>query len=244
VTDRSDRPTAGGRAALCDVGSPLLCESQRATAVGTVLAVALAIPCVGCGGAAAASGGPTTVFDPGGTATAAPVDVRTSPDLEQRFPALDGAVTDGGPWVGVSILRGGVRFSHPPRWTIRDASLEPGRSFVRYVSPNAYSFAIYERSDPPGKSWNDVLAHYEADVTASGAKAIGQRVPTATTTNQGRAYTIDRKIESKTPILSRSREILLRGEHRIVLLQIVTSEESLSRISGELLEILEHVEVL
>lgn len=213
-------------------------------AAGAAVALTLAAPCA-CGGAAAASGGPTTtVFDPGGTATAAPVDVRTSPDLEQKFPALDGPVTEGGQWVGVSILRGGVRLSHPPRWTIRDASLEAGRSFVRYVSPNAYSFAIYERSDAPGKSWSDILAHYEADVTGSGAKAIGQRVPTATSTNQGRAYTIDRKIESKTPTLSRSREILLRGDHRVVLVQIVTTEENLSRISGELLEILEHVEVL
>lgn len=218
--------------------APLMVRTIR-----TIAALSLAVLCSGCGGAAA-SGASTTVFDPGGTPTAAPVDVRASPDLEQRFPALDGAVTEGGAWVGVSILRDGVRFSRPPRWTIRDASLEPGRSFVRYVSPSAYSFAIYERSDPPGRSWNDILSHYEADVTASGAKAIGLRVPTATATNQGRAYTIDRKIESKTPILSRSREILLRGEHRIVLVQIVTSEENLARISGELLEILEHVEVL
>lgn len=196
-----------------------------------------------CGGAAQ-SGGTSTVFDPGGAATAAPVDVRTNPDVEQRVSALDEAVSGGEPWVGVSILRGGVRFSHPPHWTIRDAGLEAGRSFVRYISPNAYSFAIYERPDSPDKSWADILAHYEADVTASGAKAIGQRVPTATATNQGRAYTIDRKIESKTPTLSRSREILLRGAHHIVLVQIVTTEETLSRISSELLEILRRVEVL
>lgn len=218
---------------LCDARS-----SIAAAAAALVLA-----ECAGCGGAAASTGS-TTVFDPGGAATAAPIDVRTNPDLEQRFPALDGTVTDGGPWVGVSILRDEVRFSHPPRWTIRDASLERGHSYVRYVSPNAYSFAIYERSDPPGRSWSDILSHYEADVTGSGAKAIGQRVPTATVTNQGRAYTIDRKIESKTPILSRSREILLRGDHGIVLVQIVTSEENLSRISSELLEVLEHIEVL
>jgi len=150
----------------------------------------------------------------------------------------------GGGWVGVSVLRNGVRFTRPSRWQIRDASLEPGHSFVRYLSPDAYSFAIYERTDSPGKSWKDILEHYEADVTANGAKAIGQRVPMATATNQGRAYTIDRKIESKEPVLSRSREVLLRGEHRIVVVQIVTSEENLSRLSDQLLEILRRIEVL
>jgi hypothetical protein len=210
---------------------------------GAVSVAALSVSGAACGGAAQSSGS-STVFDPGGAATAAPVDVRTNPDVEQHVAALDGAASGGEPWVGVSILRGGVRFSHPPHWTIRDAGLETGRSFVRYISPNAYSFAIYERPDPPDKSWNDILSHYEADVTASGAKALGQRVPTATATNQGLAYTIDRKIESKTPVLSRSREILLRGDHHIVLVQIVTTEENLSRISNELLELLRRIEVL
>jgi hypothetical protein len=137
-----------------------------------------------------------------------------------------------------------VRFSRPSRWTIRDASVEPDHSYIRYVSPDAYSFAIYERSDSPGKSWPAILEHYEADLTANGAKALGQHVPVATATNQGIAYTIDRKIESKDPILSRSREFLLRGKHRIVVVQVVTQEETLARISGELLEIFRRLEVL
>ncbi len=182
------------------------------------------------------------MFDPTG-ANAAPVDVTTSPDLERAYPAFDGANGGSQPWVGVSVLRDAVRFSRPSRWTIRDASLEPGHSFIRYVSPEAYSFAIYERDDTPGKSWPDLFAHYEADVTGNGAKAIGLRVPMATSANQGRAYMIDRKIESKTPVLSRSREILLRSDHRIVLVQIVIGEENLSRISGELLEVLSRLEV-
>jgi hypothetical protein len=210
----------------------------------TRMLFAWALAATGCGGGASTTGA-STVFDPSGSAvSAAPVDVTTNPDIERPYPALDGAMVDGGRWMGVSVLRDGVRFTRPPRWTIRDAGIEPGQSFVRYVSPNAYSFAIYERSDSPGKSWRDILAHYEADVTANGATAVGQRVPMATGTNQGRAYTIDRKIESKEKVLSRSREILLRGDHRVVLVQIVTSEENLSRLSGELLEILRRVEVL
>ena len=48
----------------------------------------------------------------------------------------------------------------------------------------------------------------------------------------------------RSPVLSRSREILLRGEHRIVLVQVVTSEENLSRLSDQLVEILRRIEVL
>jgi hypothetical protein len=36
---------------------------------------------------------------------------------------------------------------------------------------------------------------------------------------------------------------LLRGESHVVLVQIVTEEEGLSRISGELLRVLAHLEV-
>jgi hypothetical protein len=199
----------------------------------------------GSGGAAA--GKSTTVFDPtaSGPSAPLPVDVATAnPQLEKPFPSLDGTCAGGQSCIGVSILHDGVHFSRPARWTIRDAGVEQGHSFIRYVSPGAYSFAIYERSDSPDKSWRDILEHYEADVTANGAKALGQRVPVATGTNQGRAYMIDRKIESKDPILSRSREILLRGDHHVVLVQIVTQEETLARISNELLEILRRVEVL
>jgi hypothetical protein len=204
------------------------------------LAVILAL--CACGGGSSSTSA-TTVFDPSGGG-GAPVDVTTNPDIERPYPPLDETTAGGAGWSGVSVLRDGVRFTRPARWQIRDASLEPGHSFIRYLSPDAFSFAIYERTDSPGKSWKDILEHYEADVTANGAKAIGQRVPMATAINQGRAYTIDRKIESKEPVLSRSREILLRGEHRIVVVQIVTSEENLSRLSDQLVEILRRIEVL
>jgi hypothetical protein len=138
------------------------------------------------------------------------------------------------------VLRGGVRFSRPSNWTIRDASIDPGRAYIQYVSPNAYSFALYERSDAPSDLWRDVQSRYESDVAAAGAKDVGRRVPVATVANQGRAYTIERK----TPLPSRSREYLLRSEHRIVLVQVVSQDSSLSRMSGELLDVLNHLEVL
>jgi hypothetical protein len=215
------------------------CSHGRAGALGIV--AVLAATATGCGAPKSAS---TTIFDPAGaTASPAPVDIASTSGIEAPYPALDGSAAGGGRWVGIGLLHGAVRLSRPSNWTIRDASTDEGHSFVRYVSPNAYSFAVYERDDSASESWREILEHYEADVTANGAKAIGQRVPIATGANQGRAYTIDRKIESKDPVLSRSREILLRGAHHVVLVQIVTSEETLARIAGELLEVYRHLEV-
>jgi hypothetical protein len=186
-----------------------------------------------CGGG---SGG-RTVFDP--TGGIAPVDVTANADLEHAYPPLDSAG-----WIGVSVLHDGVRLARPRQWSIRDASLELRHSYIRYVSPNAYSFAIYERTDGSGEAWHDIFQRYEGDVAASGAKIIGQHIATATPTNQAREYTIERKIDAKPPVVSRSRELLMRGERHIVLVQIVTDEESLARISGEVLEVLNHLEVL
>jgi hypothetical protein len=180
------------------------------------------------------------VFDPAGATNAAPVEA-TSTNLERRLPDRDKNAGEG--WIGVSVLDGIVRFARPARWQIRDAGTDQGRAFLRYVSPNAYSFALYERADGPG-DWKTILAHYEADLAANGAKAIGGHVAVATPMNQGRAYTVDRKIESKEPVLSRSREILLRGDHHVILVQIVTEEESMARVSDEVLQVLSQIEVL
>ncbi len=193
----------------------------------------------GCGG----SGPNRTVFDP--TGGIAPVDVAANSDLEHPYPLLDSPDVPGGKgWVGVSVLHDQVRFARPRGWSIRDASLEAEHAYIRYVSPNAYSFAIYERSGGGGTAWRDIMQRYEGDVAASGAKIIGQHIATATPANQAREYTIERKIEAKPPLVSHSRELLLRGDRNVVLLQIVTDEEGLSRIAGELLDILNRLEVL
>jgi hypothetical protein len=117
---------------------------------------------------------------------------------------------------------------------------------LEYVSPTgAYTFGIYERSDSPGDLWRDVVLRYENDVATSGAKILGQRIPMATDTNQGRAYTITRKVEDgKAAVVSRSREILLRSDHRVVLVQFVAQDDGLDHLSGELLEVIKHIEVL
>jgi hypothetical protein len=184
-----------------------------------------------------------TVFDP--TGGIAPVDVMANPDLEHAYPPLDSPDVPGSKgWVGVSVLHDHVRFARPRTWSIRDASLEPDHAYIRYVSPNAYSFAIYERTEGAGVAWSDLMQRYEGDVAASGAKIVGQHIAASTAANQAREYTIERKIDAKPPLVSRSREILVRGDHWVVLVQIVTDEEGLSRIAGELLDILSRLEVL
>ncbi len=179
-----------------------------------------------------------TVFDPGSAPTGGPEGSR---DWEQPMPALDRAVgAKHAPFTGVSVLRGGVRFSRPARWMIRDGSAAPGQSYIRYVSPDAYSFALYERIDSAGDSWKVIQQRYEDDVSAAGAKAVGRNVPMATGFNQGRAYTIERA----QPAPSRSREIIVKSENRVVLVQIVSQGADLSRLSADLLEVLDHLEVL
>ena len=76
-----------------------------------------------------------------------------------------------------------------------------------------------------------------------GAKVVGKRIPIAVGANQGREYTIERKLDPTAPAPSRSREIIVRGEHRVVLVQIVMQGEELPRLSSELLDILGHIEV-
>jgi len=192
--------------------------------------------------ACSGSGGPPpqTVFDPGGSGKVVSVE---SPAIEQRDPNLDVDVAPGRAWIGVTVLRRGVAFARPANWSIRDAGEDAGRPFLRYVSPRAYSFALYERLDSPSASWEDIERHYEADVVALGAKLIGQRIPTATPTNQGRAYTIERKVDGPRPLMSRSREILLRGPHRVVLVQIVVEGNGLDALDAEVLAILQRLEV-
>ena len=200
-------------------------------------AIVLGLASSACGGGEAASR--RTVFDPSiqGTNVVAVGSVA----LERPVPVLDVAASRASePLVGMSVLNDAVRFSRPGRWMIRDASNEAGHEYIRYVSPRAYSFAIYALSDAPTDSWRDILQRYEVDVAAAGAKVVGQRFATATSSNQGRAYTIERKVEI---VRSRSREIILRGDRSVVLVQIVTQEDSLSRIGDELLEVLKRLEV-
>ncbi|HYO93115.1 MAG TPA: hypothetical protein VER33_01335 [Polyangiaceae bacterium] len=167
-------------------------------------------------------------------------------EFEQRYPPLDWAEAAPLPeFIGVSVLRGGVHLSRPKNWIMRDGNNVPGQGLVQYISPNAYSFAVYERPDAPGDLWRDVLNRYEDDVQSLGAKIVGKRVPMATLRGQGRSYTVERSVDAaKGPFISRSREYLLRGEQRVVLVQIVHQGDNLSAVDQELLRALGTLEVL
>jgi hypothetical protein len=194
----------------------------------------------GCGGAPDTAARNRTFYD---WSSAGP---GTGAQFEQRYPPLDLAEKQPNPeYIGVSIVRGGVRLSRPKEWMIREASNEPARAYIQYTSPRAYSFGIYERPDSPSDLWLDILTRYEDDVASVGAKAVGRRIPVATWRGQGRAYSIERKVEAaKRPLISRSREIVLRGEHRVVIVQIVHDGEDLSGIDTELARVIGTLEVL
>jgi hypothetical protein len=161
--------------------------------------------------------------------------------LEEPYPPLNRKETPPSPeYIGVSILGGSVRLSRPKNWQIRRASLVPEHRFIEYISPNEYVFAIYERNDSPSDPWLGVLARYEEDAKKEGAEIIGQRVPVATWNAQGREYVVKRKIKAqKSPFVNFSREVLIRNDHRIDLVQIVYQGETLKPVGDDLLRVLE-----
>lgn len=165
--------------------------------------------------------------------------------FERKYPRLDWPVNSPDTvFLGVSVLNGAVRFSRPRNWRIRSASRRPLEPYIHYVSPNAYSFAIYQRKDPAADGWQDILGRYEADVADVGAKIAGGAVPMATFWGQGRAYSVQRDVEAaKGPLQSHSREMLLRSKQRVVLVQIVYQEQNLAAVDRELLRALETMEV-
>lgn len=165
--------------------------------------------------------------------------------FEMPYPPLDLVEQSPLPaYVGVSVLRGGVRLSKPSNWKMRDAGNVPGQAYLSYISPNAYSFALYERPDSPRDPWRDVLGRFEADTKTLGARIVSRRVPVSTGVGQGRAYTVEREVEAaKRPLVSRSREYLVRGETRIVLVQIVHQGE-IAEVDDELLRVIDTLEVL
>lgn len=165
---------------------------------------------------------------------------------ERPYPPLDQKARPGLPeYIGVSILGGSVHLSRPINWKIRRLSTTPERRFIEYVSPNEYIFAIYERTDSALDPWREVLQRYEEDAKTSGAELVGARVPVATWNAQGREYVVRRKIKGqKGPYTNLSREVLLRSDHRVDLVEIVHQGETLVGVSDEMLRVMETLELL
>jgi hypothetical protein len=157
--------------------------------------------------------------------------------FEKPYPKLNWPEnSEDGPFVGVVVLGDRVRFSRPRNWRVRNASNRPAEPYIHYVSPNAYSFAIYQRRDPPDDAWKEILGRYEADVESVGAKIVGRLVPMATANGQGRAFSVDRDVEAaKHALASHSREMVIRSGKMVVLVQIVHQEQNLAAVDKELL---------
>ncbi len=172
--------------------------------------------------------------------------VSSGGDFEEPYPPLDlMAEPPRVGYKGVTVLRRGVHLSRPVDWVLRGGDNTPGQAFTQYISPNAYSFAIYERPESQQELWRDVMQRFEDDTQALGAKIVGKGVPIASFIGQGRAYTVERQVEAgKKPLISRSREYLMRGMTRIVLVQIVHEGEDLSAVDQELLRVISTLEVL
>jgi hypothetical protein len=164
--------------------------------------------------------------------------------VERPYPALDWQGTAGA-YVGVSILGGAARLSRPRSWHIRRASLIAEHRFIEYVSPHAYLVAIYERTDSPEESWLDILSRYEGDAKRQGIELLGQRIPIATHTTQGREYLVRRTVHGqRAAFVNTSREILLRSAKRVALVQFVDDGgDAHDLIATELLRVLDTLEI-
>ncbi len=172
----------------------------------------------------------------------------THGSVEMPYPPLDLPAKPGAPgsaYKGVSILGGSVRFSRPVSWEIRRGSSEKGRRFIEYVSPHEYVFAVYERDDDKGSSWQDVLHQYEADATKVKVEWVGKAVPIAGYDTQGREYVVRRKVKGqRAPYENTSREFIFRGEHGFASVELVHQGQSDAAIEGELLRTVETLSVL
>lgn len=160
-----------------------------------------------------------------------------SQKFESPHPPLNWPLESESPaFLGVSVLEGRVRFSRPRDWLLRNGSNRPDEPYIHYVSPNGYSFGIYQRRDPIDDSWSEILERYEDDLKQDGAVDVGGRVPMATLRGQGRVYSVERDVEAKQhPLRSRSREMIVRSEEHVVLVQIVFQDENLAAVDHELL---------
>jgi hypothetical protein len=152
------------------------------------------------------------------------IDARYS--WERYFPPLDRDETPVVPRrVGVAIFDGDVRFSRPVDWYLRTADYSPEQRQISYQSPRQFVFNIYERTDPPEATWEEVLSRYEEDVETAGGKILAGRIPTAAANAQGRSYLIQTPVEAKPAYDAYAHEIIVRSRGRILLVQIVHGEE-------------------
>lgn len=185
-----------------------------------LVALALGISVVGCGGSPTAPQRDEVYY----LHEAGVIDRRYS--WERYFPPLDREESGRVPRrVGVAIFEGDVRFSRPVDWYLRTADYTPEQRKVSYQSPRQFVVNIYERVDPPEETWEQVLSRYEEDVEAKGSEILSARVPTTTANAQARTYLIKTSLESNpAPYETHAHEMLVRSDKRVMLIQIIHGE--------------------
>ena len=185
------------------------------------LSTAIAAALVGCGGAPNAPARDQVFYLHGGGV----IDSKYS--WETYFKPLDLVAVERAPrMVGVGVLDGDVRLSRPLDWSIRSADYTPMHRFISYQSPRQFLFSIYERIDSPEDPWPDVLRRYEEDADAQGAQLLAARTPIATANTQGRSYLVKTRVPSRPDFEAYAHEILVRGDRRILLVQVVHGENT------------------
>ncbi len=183
--------------------------------------LALLAPIVGCGGSPTAPERDQVFY----LHERGVIDKRFS--WERYFPPLDRESNVRLPRrLGVAVMEGDVRFSRPVDWYLRTADYTPERRLISYQSPRQFIFSIYERTDPPGVRWDDVLKRYEESVKKKGSRILASRIPFATANAQGRSYLIQTGIAAKpTNFQTFAHEVLIRSRQRVLLVQIVHGDK-------------------
>jgi hypothetical protein len=170
-----------------------------------------------------------------------PVD--KSSRFETYFQPLDADATVRTPRiVGVGVMAGDVRLGRPIDWYVRSADNTPQLRHISYQSPRQFLFSIYERIDSPQETWTDVERRYEADVAAEGSTILAGRMPVATANTQGRAYVIKTRVPVKPEYQNYAHEVLIRGDHRLMLVQVIHGD-SVESIEDEVAAVLKSITV-
>lgn len=182
-----------------------------------LLALALGVSALGCGGASTAPKTDDVFYLHGGGV----IDKNRS--YEVYFPKLDREKQLTVPrMVGVGVLDGDVRLARPIDWTVRDADYTSERRYISYQSPRQFIFSILERVDPPTDTWSEVEKRYEGETKDLLGQFLSQRQVVGSANGQGRAYLVKSVVKAKPANYdSYATEVLLRGENRVLLVQIV-----------------------
>ncbi len=155
---------------------------------------------------------------------------------ERYYPPLDRVEDKHLPRrVGVAVLEGDVRFSRPVDWYLRTADYTPERRFISYQSPRQFVFNIYERTDPVGVTWDELLKRYEDSVEQNGSELLASRIPTSTSNAQGRSYFVKTPVPARPDLESFAHAILVRSSERVLLVQVVHGPD-IDDFAGEIVD--------